>query len=160
MTPEQRQQYNTKRRSQYHRQTTNSRQKRRDRERARYHSIDTDRRTMRNESRAKMERDRYRKLSKDELSERNRMRRERAAAARRMRAAAGGGAKNAIASSVVYDPSLSAPLALAEEMHHPVSELLPHPHHSHLASNAVSELRPELLPQADQLPAEASRLPV
>ena len=105
-----------------------------------------------------MERDRYRKLSKDELSERNRMRRERAAAARRMRAAAGGGAKNAIASSVVYDPSLSAPLALAEEMHHPISELLPH--HSHLAGNAVSELRPELPPQADQLPAEASRLTV
>ena len=146
MTPEQRQQYNTKRRSQYHRQTTNSRQKRRDRERARYHSVDQDRRAWRNERRAKMERDRYRKLSQEELEERNRLRRDRAAAARRVRAAAGGGSKKAAAASIVHDPSHSvpphpAPQALAEVMHHPVSELLPH--HSHLT---------------DQLSAEGSRL--
>mmetsp|Transcript_5674 Transcript_5674/g.8328 ORF Transcript_5674/g.8328 Transcript_5674/m.8328 type:complete len:572 (+) Transcript_5674:141-1856(+) len=78
MTPEQRQSYNAKRRAQYHRQTENSRERRRDRERARYHSLDNNSAKDRNARRARLERERYAKLSPEELKERNRKRRERA----------------------------------------------------------------------------------
>eukprot|EP00977_Amphora_coffeiformis_P000970 scaffold205_cov148-Amphora_coffeaeformis.AAC.1 len=82
MTPDQRQQYNQKRREQYHRQTELSRQKRRERERARYHSLTNDAAKDRNTRRAKLERERYQKLSAEELEAKNRRRRERAAMAR------------------------------------------------------------------------------
>lgn len=82
MTPEQRQIYNAKRREQYHRQTDNSRVKRRERERSRYHSLNNDAAKDRNARRARLERERYQKLSGDELEHKNRRRRERAASAR------------------------------------------------------------------------------
>lgn len=82
MTPEQRQVYNAKRREQYHRQTDNSRVKRRERERSRYHSLNNDAAKDRNARRARLERERYQKLSGDELEHKNRRRRERAASAR------------------------------------------------------------------------------
>lgn len=82
MTPEQRMQYNSKRREQYHRQSENSRQKRRERERARYHSLTNDSAKDRNARRAKLERERYQKLTPEELEAKNRKRRERAAMAR------------------------------------------------------------------------------
>jgi hypothetical protein len=82
MTGDQRQQYNSKRRDQYHRQSEISRQKRRERERARYHSFTTDDAKGRNARRAKLERERYQKLTADELESKNRKRRERAAHAR------------------------------------------------------------------------------
>jgi hypothetical protein len=82
MTPEQRQIYNAKRREQYHRQTDNSRVKRRERERSRYHSLNNDAAKERNARRARLERERYQKLTGDDLESKNRRRRERAAAAR------------------------------------------------------------------------------
>ena len=82
MTSDQRQQYNAKRREQYHRQSEISRQKRRERERARYHSLNNDAAKDRNARRAKLERERYQKLTPEELEAKNRKRRERAALAR------------------------------------------------------------------------------
>ena len=86
MTDEARDAYNSKRRSQYHKQGKDQRQKRRDRERTRYHSVDDDSRGKRNTRRAEMERNRYKKLTPEDLTERNKKRRERAAAARKARA--------------------------------------------------------------------------
>lgn len=91
MTPDQRQVYNSKRREQYHRQSDTSRQKRRERERARYHSLDNDASKDRNTRRARLERERYQKLSPEELEAKNRKRRERAASARAKKEAAAGG---------------------------------------------------------------------
>lgn len=82
MTPEQRQVYNSKRREQYHRQTELSRQKRRERERSRYHALPGELAKERNIRRAKLERERYQKLTQDKLEDKNRARRERAAASR------------------------------------------------------------------------------
>ena len=79
MTPEERMEYNRKRREQYHRQSEVSRQKRRERERHRYHALDTDSAKERNARRAKLERLRYNNLSEEELEAKNRRRRERAA---------------------------------------------------------------------------------
>ncbi len=80
MSPTQRAAYNAHRRELYHKQGETARQRRRERERQRYHSLEGEDRKARNARRAKLERDRYQKLSKDELSERNRKRRERAKA--------------------------------------------------------------------------------
>ena len=93
MTPDQRQQYNAKRREQYHRQSENSRQKRRERERVRYHSLTSDAAKDRNARRAKLERERYQKLTPEELEAKNRKRRERAAAARQKKEAEKNGEK-------------------------------------------------------------------
>ncbi len=82
MTSEQRSVYNHKRREQYHRQSTTSRKKRRERERIRYHSLTNDKAKERNRRRAALERERYKKLSPEELSQRNAKRRARAAALR------------------------------------------------------------------------------
>ena len=67
MTPDQRQIYNAKRREQYHRQSETSRQRRRERERSRYHSLTQDAAKERNARRAKLERERYQRLSPEEL---------------------------------------------------------------------------------------------
>lgn len=80
MSPTQRAAYNAHRRELYHKQGETARQRRRERERQRYHSLEGEERKARNARRAKLERDRYQKLSKDELAERNRKRRERAKA--------------------------------------------------------------------------------
>lgn len=82
MTPDQRRSYNSKRREQYHRQSEISRQKRRERERLRYHALESDDAKTRNARRAKLERERYQKLTPQELEIKNRKRRERAALAR------------------------------------------------------------------------------
>ena len=78
MSPTQRAAYNAHRRELYHKQGEAARHRRRDRERARYHSLQGEDQKSRNARRAKLERDRYQKLSKDDLTERNRKRRERA----------------------------------------------------------------------------------
>lgn len=88
MTPEQRQNYNAKRRDQYHRQSEISRVKRRERERARYHSLEPETAKERNNRRARLERERYQKLTPEELEAKNRRRRERAALARQKKEAA------------------------------------------------------------------------
>lgn len=88
MTPEQRQVYNSKRREQYHRQSEISRIKRRERERSRYHALTADLAKERNARRARLERERYQRLSPDELEQKNRRRRERAAFARQKKEAA------------------------------------------------------------------------
>lgn len=80
MSPTQRAAYNAHRRELYHKQGETARQRRRERERQRYHSLEGEDRKTRNARRAKLERDRYQKLSKEELAERNRKRRERAKA--------------------------------------------------------------------------------
>jgi hypothetical protein len=64
---EQRQVYNAKRREQYHRQSEISRQRRRERERARYHALQSDAAKDRNSRRAKLERERYQRLTPEEL---------------------------------------------------------------------------------------------
>lgn len=74
--------FNLEQREQYHRQTENSRQKRRERERSRYHSLTSNAAKDRNARRAKLERERYQKLTPEELEAKNRKRRERAALAR------------------------------------------------------------------------------
>ena len=51
----------------YHRQSENSRQRRRERERTRYHSLSSDAAKDRNARRAKLERERYQRLSPEEL---------------------------------------------------------------------------------------------
>ena len=84
MTPEQRQVYNAKRREQYHRQSDLSRHKRRERERNRYHALTNELAVDRNTRRAKLERERYQKLTPTELEAKNRARRERAAASRQL----------------------------------------------------------------------------
>jgi hypothetical protein len=88
MSGGQRQVYNAKRREQYHRQSENSRVKRRERERSRYHSLNNDMAKDRNSRRARLERERYQRLSSDELESKNRKRRERAATARQRKEAA------------------------------------------------------------------------
>ena len=107
MTAEQRQAYNSKRREQYHRQSENSRVKRRERERTRYHSLNNDAAKERNARRARLERERYQRLSTEELEKKNRRRRERAAAARQRKNAAAAAANNvstaAQAAAVVAD---------------------------------------------------------
>jgi len=85
MTDEQRKAYNAKRREQYHRLSEISRQKRRERERSRYHGLDHVSVKERNARRAKLERERYQRLSPAELEARNRRRRERAAAMRALK---------------------------------------------------------------------------
>mmetsp|Transcript_10671 Transcript_10671/g.17615 ORF Transcript_10671/g.17615 Transcript_10671/m.17615 type:complete len:322 (+) Transcript_10671:177-1142(+) len=80
MSPTQRAAYNAHRRELYHKQGETARQRRRERERQRYHSLEGEDRKTRNARRAKLERDRYQKLSKEELADRNRKRRERAKA--------------------------------------------------------------------------------
>jgi|EP00979_Chaetoceros_neogracilis_P003839 hypothetical protein len=82
MSHEQREVYNCKRREQYHRQSEGSRKKRRERERVRYHSLVPVKAKERNVRRATLERDRYKKLSLDELASRNSKRRARAASLR------------------------------------------------------------------------------
>ena len=82
MSHEQREVYNCKRREQYHRQSETSRKKRRERERVRYHSLVPSKAKERNVRRATLERDRYKKLSLDELASRNSKRRARAASLR------------------------------------------------------------------------------
>ena len=104
MTPEQRQAYNAKRREQYHRQSENSRVKRRERERARYHSLTQPAAKERNARRARLERERYQRLSPEELEAKNRKRRERAALARQKKNAAAAAASTAAqAAAVVAD---------------------------------------------------------
>jgi len=78
MSPTQRAAYNAHRRELYHRQGEEARKRRRERERARYHSLEGDDKRTRNARRAQLERERYNKLSKEELAERNAKRRERA----------------------------------------------------------------------------------
>ncbi|GKY92703.1 hypothetical protein MPSEU_000240500 [Mayamaea pseudoterrestris] len=87
MTEEQRAAYNEKRREQYHRQNEIQRIKRRERERGRYHALDGESARGRNARRAKLERERYQRMNPQELEERNRLRRERAAAKRAEREA-------------------------------------------------------------------------
>eukprot|EP00522_Entomoneis_paludosa_P012366 CAMPEP_0172455414 /NCGR_PEP_ID=MMETSP1065-20121228/12056_1 /TAXON_ID=265537 /ORGANISM="Amphiprora paludosa, Strain CCMP125" /LENGTH=408 /DNA_ID=CAMNT_0013207875 /DNA_START=97 /DNA_END=1323 /DNA_ORIENTATION=- len=82
MSLDQRQVYNSKRREQYHRQSELSRQRRRERERTRYHALESDQAQHRNSQRAKLERERYQRLSPAELEAKNRKRRERAAVLR------------------------------------------------------------------------------
>jgi hypothetical protein len=82
MSNEQREIYNSKRREQYHRQSDGSRKKRRERERIRYHSLTKEKAKERNIRRATLERDRYKRLSPEELAARNAKRRARAAALR------------------------------------------------------------------------------
>jgi hypothetical protein len=67
---------------QYHRQNEIQRHKRRERERNRYHALDGDTARNRNQRRAQLERERYNRMSQEELEQRNRMRRDRAAAKR------------------------------------------------------------------------------
>jgi len=86
MTPDQREEYNKKRREQYHKQSEISRQRRRERERERYHSLENDDAKNRNTRRAKLERERYQKLNQEQLEAKNSRRRERAAAARAKKA--------------------------------------------------------------------------
>lgn len=88
MNAEQRKAYNARRREQYHRQSEASRQRRRERERSRYHELSVEAAKERNARRAKLERERYQRLSPAELEARNRRRRERAAALRRQNSAA------------------------------------------------------------------------
>ena len=71
MSDEARDAYNAKRRAQYHKQGKDQRQKRRDRERARYHAVDEESRSKRNTRRAEMERNRYKKLTPEQLAERS-----------------------------------------------------------------------------------------
>lgn len=82
MTPEEREAYNARRRSQYGKQPSSTRQRRRERERIRYHNFSEDDTKERNARRAELERERYKKLSREVLDERNRKRRERAMALR------------------------------------------------------------------------------
>lgn len=82
MTLEQRENYNLKRRKQYHCQSELSRQNRRNRERERYHSLDAEAAKKRNKKRAKLERERYQRLTPEQLETRNAKRRERSAKAR------------------------------------------------------------------------------
>eukprot|EP00557_Chaetoceros_sp_GSL56_P012042 CAMPEP_0176480364 /NCGR_PEP_ID=MMETSP0200_2-20121128/2237_1 /TAXON_ID=947934 /ORGANISM="Chaetoceros sp., Strain GSL56" /LENGTH=563 /DNA_ID=CAMNT_0017876477 /DNA_START=137 /DNA_END=1828 /DNA_ORIENTATION=+ len=88
MSEDQREEYNHKRREQYHRQSEDSRKRRRERERDRYHSLPPDKAKERNVRRAMLERERYKRLSAEELAARNAKRRARAAAMRTQKRAA------------------------------------------------------------------------
>jgi hypothetical protein len=82
MTTEQRNAYNKKRRDQYHKQSETTRTKKRERERYRYNSASPDAANKRNSRRAKLERERYAKLTSKDLATKNLKRRERAAESR------------------------------------------------------------------------------
>ena len=69
---------NAHRRELYHKQGAAARKRCRERERERYYSLAGGSKKARNERRAKLERDRYNRLSKEELAIRNAKRRERA----------------------------------------------------------------------------------
>lgn len=111
MSPDQRATYNAHRRELYHKQGELARKRRRDRERARYHSVEGDDKMSRNARRAKLERDRYNRLSKNDLEDRNRKRRDRA----RLRKVEGGPDDNSVAASSDNDGEHSITMSVKEE---------------------------------------------